>query len=93
MLTEATIDKKSELVGFVSIPLKVANAILDIPAQIVQLRINRTNARTNLIAAETALIEARAALEIARQNYESAANPQAPAVGLAADGMAPDLVQ
>lgn len=58
VLTDVAINKGSELVGFVSIPLALAKAIVDVPGQIVTLRITDTNNKTQLIAAQTQLIEA-----------------------------------
>ncbi len=65
-LTDITIKKDSELAGFVQIPLYIAQSVVALPAQIIQVRIDQTNqrqklitARENLIKAETALIEAK----------------------------------
>jgi hypothetical protein len=58
VLTGVSIDKKSELLGFVSIPLVLAQAIVDVPTRIVQLRISDANKRAELIDAQGQLINA-----------------------------------
>ena len=65
VLTDVAIDKKSELAGFVSIPLAAAKAIVDVPGQIVTLRITDTSNKTALLVAQTQLIEAMAAYKTA----------------------------
>jgi hypothetical protein len=57
VLQDVTIDKPSELAGFVEIPLRVVEAVMEIPAQIVKVRINNTNNRTAIIAAQQKLLE------------------------------------
>jgi len=57
VLQDVTISKGSELAGFVSIPLLIAQSIAALPANIIQIRIDQTNNRGKLIAAQTALIE------------------------------------
>lgn len=57
VLTDVTIDKGSELVGFVSIPLAVAKAMVDVPGQIVKLRITDTNNQIALLDAQSKLIQ------------------------------------
>jgi hypothetical protein len=68
VLTDVAIEKKSELVGFVSIPLAAAKAIVDVPGQIVTIRLTDTNNKTALLAAQTQLIEAIAAYKVATAN-------------------------
>lgn len=58
VLTDVRIDKKSELLGFVSIPLVLAQAIVDVPSQIIKFRIGDTNKRAELIDAQGQLINA-----------------------------------
>jgi hypothetical protein len=69
MLRDVTIDKTSELEAFVSVPLHIAKAVVNLPAQIIQLRIDigqkeasLIRARADLIRAETDLITALATL-------------------------------
>jgi hypothetical protein len=52
VLTDVSIDKKSELVGFVRIPLAVAKAVVGVPAQILQIRIADTRNQTALLNAQ-----------------------------------------
>lgn len=58
VLTGVQIHKTSELVGFVSIPLQVAQAIVDIPAQIIKIRISDVNQSAELIQTQSQLIDA-----------------------------------
>lgn len=57
-LTDVAIDKGSEAEGFVVIPLAVAKAIVDIPAQIVQVRIADVQSHAALIQAQGNLVKA-----------------------------------
>jgi hypothetical protein len=61
VLTDVAINKGSELVGFVQIPLALAKAIVDVPGQIVTLRLVDTQNKTALLTAQTQLIQAIAA--------------------------------
>jgi hypothetical protein len=56
VLKDVQLVKGSELNSIAEIPLRVAQAITTIPAQIVQVRINRTNNEEALIAAQAKLI-------------------------------------
>lgn len=74
MLRDVTIEKTSELESFVKVPLHIAQAIVNLPAQIIQLKINigsgeanLIRARADLISAEAQLITALAALREARE--------------------------
>ena len=58
VLTDVTIEKGSELAGFVSIPLNVARAVVRIPGEIVTLRITDTSNRIALINAQIELMKA-----------------------------------
>jgi hypothetical protein len=58
VLTDVAVNKKSELAGFVTIPLAVAQAIADIPGQIITLRITDVNNKAALLNAQTQLIQA-----------------------------------
>jgi len=60
VLTDVAIDKTSELAGFVGIPLAAAKAIVDVPAQIVTLRITDTNNQTALLNAQSGMLQALA---------------------------------
>lgn len=58
MLVKVEVDKPSELLGFVRIPVDAASAILAIPAELLTIRINRTNQISNLDSARSAQMEA-----------------------------------
>ena len=58
MLTDVTVTKNSELVGFVSIPLALAKAIVDIPTQIIQVKIADTKSQSTLLNEQGNLIKA-----------------------------------
>jgi len=82
VLQDINIDKTSELVGAVEIPLQIVNSIAALPAEVVQVKINQTSRRQALIAAQDQLIQAqralakdRLALEGARPPVTSAAPP------------------
>jgi hypothetical protein len=57
VLTDVAVKKGSELEGFVEIPLAVAHAIVDVPAQIVQIRIADTTNQTVLLNAQMQLMD------------------------------------
>jgi hypothetical protein len=59
-LTDISVDKSSELEGFVQIPLVVAQAVVDIPAQIVSIRLSDTQSHVALIQAQGNLLNATA---------------------------------
>lgn len=59
VLHDINIDKKSELAGFVEVPLYIAQGIAALPANIVQVRINANTSKTNLINAQSKLIDAK----------------------------------
>ena len=53
-----TVDKGSELAGFVSIPLHLAQTLINLPAQIVQLKINVATNQAELYQQQAALVDA-----------------------------------
>jgi hypothetical protein len=57
-LTDVAVDKDSEAAGFVTIPLSIAQAIVDVPAQILQLRIADTQNQAALLQAQGQLFQA-----------------------------------
>jgi hypothetical protein len=57
VLTDVAIKKGSELEGFVEIPLAAAHAIVDVPAQIVQVRIADTTNQAVLLNAQLQLMD------------------------------------
>jgi hypothetical protein len=58
VLTDVMINKESELERFAGIPLRIARAIVDIPAQIVQFRIIDIKGQTEILDAQGKLIQA-----------------------------------
>jgi hypothetical protein len=59
-LTDVAVDKDSEAAGFVVIPLSIAQAIVDVPAQILQVRIADTQNQAALLQAQGQLFQAMA---------------------------------
>jgi|HubBroStandDraft_4_1064222.scaffolds.fasta_scaffold03785_3 hypothetical protein len=57
-LTDVAVDKESEAAGFVVIPLSIAQAIVDVPAQILKLRIADTQNQAALLQAQGELFQA-----------------------------------
>jgi len=58
VLTNVSIDKASELEAFVTIPLKIAQAVVELPAQIVQFRLVDIKGEGDLLTAQGNLINA-----------------------------------
>lgn len=58
MLTENTINKPSEMEGFMSIPIKIAKAIVSIPAQIISFKIENIKHQTSLVTEQQNLSKA-----------------------------------
>ena len=77
-LTDVAVDKDSEVAGFVTIPLTLAKAIVDVPGQIIKLRLADTQGQAQLVQAQGNLIGALA-------NYNALVN--GPAGGGAAAGL------
>jgi hypothetical protein len=82
-LTDIEIKKKSELVGFVSIPLYIAQSIVALPAQIIQVKIDQTDNRAKLIRAKENLIKAETALLELQKSQAGAAGKTTNAGGRA----------
>lgn len=59
LLAENSIDKPSEVEGFISIPIAVAKAIVSIPAQLIQFRIVNIKNETTLETTQQALDKAK----------------------------------
>ena len=72
VLTNVYINKTSEIEGFSLIPLRVAQAIVRLPTEIVQLRIDDTKRSTDLAARETQLITTLATLNQTTMNNPGA---------------------
>lgn len=58
-LQHISLDKSSELLGFVDVPLYLAESLVAVPAAIVRVDIDQTVAETNLLGAELQLIDMR----------------------------------
>lgn len=76
VLSSAEVKKPSELLGFVQIPLDLANAIVGIPAQLLQVRIDQTNQMKQLATAQEQLIQAQKKLIEATDPAAGAANEE-----------------
>lgn len=59
LLTENSIEKPSQVEGFISIPIKVAQAIMSIPAQLIQFRIVNIKNETSLETTQQNLDKAK----------------------------------
>jgi hypothetical protein len=88
VLTNVSIDKGSELESFSQIPLAVATAIVRLPTEIIQLRINDTTQQTTLANAEMTLITTLAEL-----NKTVTDNPAAVATMGLPPGQIPDRLK
>lgn len=88
ILTNVKIDKTSELESFSRIPLRIAQAVVNIPTEIIQLRINDVTDQTTLANKQMELIVALATL-----NKTTAANPAAVATIGVPPGQLPDRLQ
>ncbi len=72
VLTNVRIEKGSELEAFSRIPLEVAQAIVNLPTEIIQLRINDTKGQSELASAQTTLITTLADLNKTTMNNPGA---------------------
>ena len=68
VLYSVDMEKGSEVAGFVLLPIKVAQVIVGIPAEIIRVRIQSASQNTDLIRANNELIAALAALKEAEAN-------------------------
>jgi hypothetical protein len=59
MLTDYSVQRPSELNAIAGIPVKIANDIMQIPAQIIQARVNLDTQQTALVNGQTALKQAQ----------------------------------
>jgi hypothetical protein len=79
VLRTVCIAKTSEIENFVAIPFEISRSIVALPAQIVQVKINRIAKQTDLANVESFYIQTQAAL-LATLAGQQASNPgQAPA--------------
>lgn len=77
ILTSAELKKPSEILGLVKIPLDIANAIVDIPARLLQFRIDYSNKQTSLVENQKKLIEAQRNLLDVIEQEKAKATPAA----------------
>jgi hypothetical protein len=69
ILTEVHIEKPSEVLGFMEIPLAIAKAITSVPAEILQFKIDYSTKQQSLSEAKKTQLEAAQALiDAQRQN-------------------------
>ena len=66
MLTKVDINKPSEALGFIQIPIDIAKAIVGIPSALLDFKINVTQKETSLLQQQAAIIEAQQALIAAK---------------------------
>lgn len=62
ILTEVHIEKPSEALAFMEIPLSIAKMLASLPAELLQLKINYSNREKELATAQKAELEAKQAL-------------------------------
>jgi len=77
ILVDYSLDKPSELVGCLSIPLDIVSAIISAPVDAITGRTKRLEAEKGLLAAQQALLTQQAAL-ITAQSEAAAASQAAP---------------
>jgi hypothetical protein len=75
LLTEVDINKPSEMLAFMDIPLAIAKAIVDVPAELVQLKINTSKGNTDLANQQQSELQAQQALEQLRTQVRGVAPP------------------
>ncbi|MBN9451754.1 MAG: hypothetical protein J0I42_07355 [Bosea sp.] len=69
VLTDVSVDKKSELLGLSQIPLDFARAVVDIPGQIITLRIIQASQESKLLVAQSDKIKAQGDLIAAQTAF------------------------
>ena len=72
MLTESALNKPSQVEGFISIPIKIAKAIVSIPAQLLSFRIENIKRQTTLETEQQHLLNAQFESQKARIAGETA---------------------
>jgi hypothetical protein len=75
LLTEVDINKPSEMLAFMDIPLAIAKAIVDVPAELVQLKINTSKGNTDLANQQKSELQAQQALEQLRAQVQGVSHP------------------
>jgi hypothetical protein len=89
ILTEVHIAKPSEVLGFLEIPLGIAKAIVDIPAELIQLKIDTTKSNTDLLNQQKAQIQAQQALDDLRAQSRVSRSSTAPGAAVRAADIQP----
>lgn len=79
MPVDYAIDRPSELNAVVGLPLDVAKALISVPAEMIQLKVNYSSKDTAFVAAQQNALDAKTALIEAQQKYDAAV--RAAAVG------------
>jgi hypothetical protein len=74
-LTDVAVDKDSEAVGFVQIPLVAVQAIVDVPGQIIKVRLADTQSHQALVEAQGNLLNAIASYQAAVTQNPGTASP------------------
>lgn len=67
MLTGVVVNKPSEAVGFMDIPLSIARGILSLPGEIMRVQVSSAQEETSLLNAQRSLIEAQTNLVAQQQ--------------------------
>lgn len=67
VLTEFTINKPSEALGAVSLPVDLAKLVASVPAEILTVKVNHANDEKSLLQAQQALLDAQKSLQQAQK--------------------------
>jgi hypothetical protein len=84
LLAQLEINKPSEALGFVEIPLAIAKAIVALPGELIKLKIDTTKGKTDLLTQQKQQIEAEQLLQKLRDQVRTAQT----GAGTAADAAA-----
>jgi hypothetical protein len=72
LLKKVTLNKPSEVRGAVSLPIEIGKALVAIPAELIQLKINRAEDEQTLLAAEKRRLAAEEQLQALRRELQQA---------------------
>ncbi|WP_428409095.1 hypothetical protein [Hyphococcus sp.] len=78
MLKKVSLNKPSEAMAGIQIPINVVEELVKLPTELVQLKIDTTNKEKDAAAAEKALIDAQKALIESVQEYQKTLEAVAP---------------
>lgn len=73
LLTEVDINKPSEALAFMEIPLAIVKAIVAVPGELIQLKFDTTKGKTDLLTQQKNELEAEQALQKLREQIQSQA--------------------